>query len=99
MTASTPRRLWAFVRSLPPDSAWRRQGKQWTNAHELAAQQVEATRLYGRATASSVGAKFTGQPPGPIEHPDRHGGPEKQEQKRMSTREEISGFLKRVTGR
>lgn len=96
MQASSPRRLWAFVRSLPPDSAWRRDGRQWTTEHELAAQQVEATRLFGRATAAQLGAKFKGQPPGPIEHPDRHGGPAVPEQKRMSSREEIAGFLKRL---
>ncbi len=93
--ASSPRRLCAFVKGLPPDSAFRRDGKQWTTEHELAARQVEATSGYLRIVAQVLGAKFKSPAEQPVRHPDRAtGNPDAP--KRMSTREEIAGFLGRL---
>lgn len=99
--ASTPRRLWALTRSLPPDSAVRRDGKAWLTEHELAARTLESSTLLLRQVAKALGVKFRGPEPEPVAHPDRltrrrrtRDGPQ-----RMSTREEIAAFFDRVAKR
>jgi hypothetical protein len=92
------RRLWALIAGLPPDSALRRRGKQWTTAHELAARQVESTVDYLRVIARANGVKFKGPAPPPVEHPDRPSAAPVDAPVQMSTREEIAGFLGRLRG-
>ncbi len=92
----TPRRLWALTRSLPPDAAWCRQGKRWTQQDELAAIAIERTDAWMRVLAIGQGRKPEKVPPvAPIKHTDRATGgtaiPDVPA--RMSTRGEIAAFF------
>lgn len=74
------RRLWVLVQGLPPDSAFYRQGKLWTQAHELTALAVE--KLEHRLSTLAVmwaDEKSKGRIPPPIviTHPDRPQPPPK----------------------
>lgn len=65
------RRLWVLIAGLPPDAAIRRDGKVWTDHHELAARHIEQDAGLLRTIAEALGVKFRGPPPEPIRHPDR----------------------------
>lgn len=69
------RRLWALIAGLPPDSAFRRQGRVWTQAHELAAVGIERAEHWGSALVQMSGRvlKDGAKPPPGIQitHPDR----------------------------
>jgi hypothetical protein len=95
--AATPRRLWALTRSLPPDSAWQRNGKQWSQSDELAAIAIERGDSWLRVLAIGQGRKVENVPPLPrIEHPDRPGSAEGEARKRMSSAPEIKSFMDRL---
>jgi len=95
--ATTPRRLWALTRSLPPDAAWCRQGKRWSQQDELAAIAIERNDAWMRVLAIGQGRKVEKVPPvAPIKHPDRTAGQQAANPDvpaRMSTRGEIAAFF------
>jgi len=59
-----------LTRSLPPDSAWSRQGKAWTTEYELAATAIERADYWGQLATEGRFKKPIPKLP-PIEHPDR----------------------------
>lgn len=77
------RRLWALIDGLPPDSALRRQGRMWTQAHELAALFIERQEHWGSSLVQMSGRvlKDGAKPPPGIQitHKDR---PERDVQKK-----------------
>lgn len=60
---------------MPPDSAFHRQGRLWTQAHELAATHIERGEHWGSALVQMSGRTLKDgaePPPGiKITHPDR----------------------------
>lgn len=94
------RRLWTLVNGLPANAAIRRDGRVWLTEHELAARHMEQSTGLLRLIAQSLGVKFAGPGPEPVDHPDRRTAPAPEQAKpKMSTREEISAFFDRVTRR
>lgn len=94
------RRLWTLIEGLPPHAAIRRRGKVWLTEHELAAQHMEQSTGLLRLIAQSLGVKFKGPGPEPVDHPDRRTAPAPEQAKpKMSTREEIAAFFDRVSRR
>lgn len=73
--ATSPRRLWALVRSLPADAAIRREGKAWSQSDELQAVAIERNDHWMRWLAIGQNRKPKDVPPlPPIKHPDRQCG-------------------------
>lgn len=93
------RRLWALVRGLPVDAAVHRDGKLWSQADELAAVAIERADVWGWRLTHATGRfrKVPEMPP--IKHPARR-KPEPVEpaERRMSTMDEISSFVRKLGG-
>lgn len=86
--------MWVLIDGLPPDSAFRRGGKQWTQGDELAAVCCEITQTW---LASQIGMwmkKGAKVPPiVPITHPDR---PRQERKKKVVS---IDQFARKFGGR
>lgn len=69
------RRLWVLISGLPPDSAFARHGRGWTQSHELAAVAIERQEHWGSMLVQMSGRalKDNAKPPPGIQitHPDR----------------------------
>src|SRR5919199_1600183 len=71
------RRLLALTQGLPPDAAWRREGKQWTSDMELAAALIEQMDRWGQAFVALMCGKKA-QVPAPLKL-DHEGRPKPKE--------------------
>jgi hypothetical protein len=78
------RRLLVLVQGLPPDAAWRRDGKAWTSQLELAAALIEQMDRWGQAFLSFMSGKKT-QVPAPLRlvHEGRPAQPDPQPVRRV----------------
>lgn len=67
-----------MVKGLPPDSAFMRRGRMWTQAHELAALAIERNEMWSLTWIAMNAAKGSRLPQAiALSHPDRAEKPKK----------------------
>lgn len=81
-----------LVNALPPDSAFGRQGKQWTQAHELAAVLIDRNEHWGSFLVQMSGRalKDGAKPPESIQITHRDRPVPESEKKKPASLDEIA---------